>query len=122
MGTTTHCHVCGCKLLDYTDPSIYHDQSIAQPTDQHITQDPYKVLAQEIERDIGYISDKSQPKLARLARVNKLRGILYACLYDENLVHLTRIYRNTHPHTKVHVGYNQYAVTAFSMEMLRRYT
>lgn len=121
MGTTTHCRECGCKLPEHTDPSIYHDQSIYPHTDQHITQERYKVLAQEIERDIRYISDKSQPKHARLARVNKLRGILYACLYDENLDHLTRIYRDTHPHTKVHVGYNQCAVAAFSMEMLRQY-
>lgn len=136
MGTTTHCHVCGCKQPEHTDqhiyhdPSIYHDQSIAQHTDQsiyphtdqHITQERYNVLAQEIERDISYISDKSQPKHARLAVVDRLRGTLDACLDDENLDHLTRIYRDTHPYTKVHVGYNQYAVTAFAMKMLRQYT
>ena len=121
MRTTTHCHVCGHKLLDYTDPSIYHDQRIYPHTDQHITQDPYKVLAQEIVRDIRYIGDKSQPKPARLAVVDRLRGTLDACLDDENLVYLTRIYRNTHPLTKVNVGYNPSAVTAFAIEMLIRY-
>ena len=117
MGTTTHCHVCGRKLPEHTDPHITHDQSIYPHTDQR-----YKVLAREIDRDIRYISDKSQPKHARLAVVDRLRGVLDSCLDDENLEHLTRIYRDTHPLTKVHVGYNQDAVTAFAMEMLLQYT
>lgn len=122
METATHCHVCGCKLPEHTDPSIYHDQSIYPHTDQHITQERYKILAQEIERVIRYIGDKSQPKPARLAAVSELRGILDACLDDENLDYLTRIYRDTHPLTKVNVGYNHCAVTAFAIEMLIRYT
>ena len=125
MRTATHCHVCGSK---HVNQQIYKhaDQQIHKHVNQQVRNEAigryYKTLAQEIERDIRYISDKSQPKHARLAVVDRLRGTLDACLDDENLVYLTRIYRNTHPLTKVNVGYNQDAVAAFSMEMLIHYT
>lgn len=115
MGTATHCHVCGSKLSEHTDTHAN------QQRNDKTTTRYYKTLAQEINRDIGYVSDKSQPTHVRLSVVNKIRQTLDDCLNDENLDHLTRIYRNTKPTTTVHVGYNQYAVTAFTIEMLRQY-
>lgn len=108
MRTATHCHVCGSK---YVNQQIYDKATVRY----------YKTLAQEIERDIRYIGDKSQPKHARLAVVDRLRQTLDNCLNDENLDYLTRIYRNTTPTTKIHVGYNQSAVAAFAVEMLVQY-
>ena len=125
MGTTTHCHVCGCKHVSH---QIYKhmDQYIHNHVNQQVRTKAigryYKTLAKEIERDIRYISDKSQPNHARLAVVDRLRQTLADCLNDEHLDYLTRIYRDTRPTTKVNVGYNQDAVAAFSMEMLIHYT
>lgn len=124
MGTATHCHVCGSK---HVSQQIYKhmDQQIHKHVNQQVRNEAigryYKTLAQEIERDIRYIGDKSQPKHARLAVVDRLRQTLDNCLNDEHLDYLTRIYRNTTPTTKIHVGYNQSAVAAFAVEMLVQY-
>lgn len=116
MGTATHCHVCGSKYVNQQIYKHVNQQIYDKTIDRY-----YKVLAQEIERDIRFVSDKSQPKHVRRSVVNKIRQTLDDCLNDENLDHLTRIYRNTTPTTKIHVGYNESAVTAFVMEMLLQY-
>lgn len=79
----------------------------------------YWKVADELAKGIAAIRDQSQTSKVRMGVATRIRETLVKCILDENLSHLTSIYRNEKADNIL--GYQPMPISTFAAQMLLQY-
>ena len=114
------------ELADLMMNYVYEEYDKQSGTSRKNLSTPveYWQVAKDMSKQILTIRDPKQSREAKLAAANALRETLVRCVLDENLSHLTSIYRDKKVEGKQSgaiLGYDPIAVSTFVGQMLVEY-